>query len=140
MKKLVSVLSLVALVAASAGVAAAAPGHGGGGFSGPAVSHGGPAFRPGAFGGHPGFQGHPGFRGHPGFHRGFHGRAFVGVAPLFFFPPVYLAPPVIVEPAPVYSQPPQPGYWYYCPSAGAYYPTVGSCPEPWVPVPPSGGY
>ena len=36
-------------------------------------------------------------------------------------------------------QPPQPGYWYYCPSAGAYYPAVGSCPEPWVPVPPSGG-
>src|SRR5439155_607904 len=40
---------------------------------------------------------------------------------------------------PAHVQPPQPGYWYYCPSAGAYYPAVGSCPEPWVPVPPSGG-
>jgi hypothetical protein len=28
-----------------------------------------------------------------------------------------------------------PGYWYYCPSYGAYYPSVASCPEAWVPVP-----
>jgi hypothetical protein len=27
-------------------------------------------------------------------------------------------------------------YWYYCSSAQAYYPTVPSCPEPWVKVPP----
>ena len=27
-------------------------------------------------------------------------------------------------------------YWYYCPSARAYYPTVRTCPEPWVKVPP----
>jgi len=27
-------------------------------------------------------------------------------------------------------------FWYYCSSAGAYYPTVSSCPEPWVKVPP----
>ncbi|MGH7344237.1 MAG: DUF3300 domain-containing protein [Candidatus Rokuibacteriota bacterium] len=32
-------------------------------------------------------------------------------------------------------QPPQ-SYWYYCPSAGAYYPTAPSCPEPWIKVPP----
>jgi Protein of unknown function (DUF3300) len=27
-------------------------------------------------------------------------------------------------------------FWYYCSSAGAYYPTVSSCPEPWIKVPP----
>mgnify|MGYP003694325897 CR=1 FL=1 len=27
-------------------------------------------------------------------------------------------------------------YWYYCSSAGAYYPTVPTCPEPWIKVPP----
>jgi len=30
---------------------------------------------------------------------------------------------------------PYPDYWYYCQSAGAYYPYVGTCPEGWVPVP-----
>ena len=33
------------------------------------------------------------------------------------------------------QQPPE-SYWYYCPSAGAYYPTVPACPEPWIKVPP----
>jgi hypothetical protein len=119
MKKMVSVLSLVALVAGSAGIAAAAPG-----------SHGGAG---GFHGGSGGFHGSSGFRGHPGFHRGFHGRAFIG-GPVFVapFPYYYAAPPAYVDPTPY-------GYWYYCPSAGAYYPTVGSCPEPWVPVPASGG-
>jgi hypothetical protein len=28
-------------------------------------------------------------------------------------------------------------YWYYCPSYGAYYPYVSSCPEAWLPVPAS---
>ncbi len=37
-------------------------------------------------------------------------------------------------PAYTYSPPPS-TYWYYCPSYGAYYPTVPSCPEAWVPVP-----
>jgi len=30
-----------------------------------------------------------------------------------------------------------PAYWYYCPTAGAYYPNVQNCPEAWVPVPAS---
>ena len=30
---------------------------------------------------------------------------------------------------------PYPTYWYYCPSAGAYYPYVSYCPDAWVPVP-----
>ena len=28
------------------------------------------------------------------------------------------------------------GYWYYCGSAGAYYPYVATCPEGWTPVTP----
>jgi hypothetical protein len=33
------------------------------------------------------------------------------------------------------QQPPE-SYWYYCASAGAYYPTAFTCPEPWIKVPP----
>jgi hypothetical protein len=33
------------------------------------------------------------------------------------------------------QQPPE-TYWYYCASAGAYYPTAPTCPEPWIKVPP----
>jgi len=32
------------------------------------------------------------------------------------------------------QQPPE-SYWYYCPSARAYYPTAPACPEPWIKVP-----
>jgi hypothetical protein len=28
-------------------------------------------------------------------------------------------------------------YYWYCPSYGAYYPSVASCPDTWVPVPAS---
>jgi hypothetical protein len=41
------------------------------------------------------------------------------------------APPVAVSPP---ADVPPPTYWYYCPSAGGYWPSVPSCPEPWVPV------
>jgi hypothetical protein len=40
--------------------------------------------------------------------------------------------PVYIEREPAAS----PSYWYYCESAGAYYPSVASCPEPWLKVPP----
>ncbi len=56
-----------------------------------------------------------------------HGRAFV-VGPSFYWG--------LYAPAYVYSPPP-PSYWYYCPSYGAYYPDVPSCPTAWVPVPAS---
>ena len=107
----------------------AAVGHADGRGGGP--SHGGrPGFQHGSGG--PGFHG--GFRGHPG---GFHGRAFIGV-PLFLGGPgyFYAPPPVVAEP-PVYVQPGSAGYWYYCPSAQAYYPNVPSCSEAWVLVPAS---
>ena len=100
-----------------------------------------------------------------GFHHRpvFHSRVFIGVGPSYYwgpaypywyYPPppyvVYSPPPVVVrEDPPVYLQQPPPPppapapsassaeqFWYYCPSAGNYYPTVLSCPEVWVKVPP----
>lgn len=46
---------------------------------------------------------------------------------------------VIVQEPPVYIQreaapTPAQSYWYYCESAGDYYPTVPTCREPWVKV------
>lgn len=78
---------------------------------------------------------------------------FIGVGPTYGYapppyyvvPPPYYAPPPpvvysppIVLPSPVYvtvPPPAAPAYWYFCPSYGAYYPTVSACPQPWVPVP-----
>jgi hypothetical protein len=110
-------------------------GRGGHGFHGGrgSGSHSG-------FHGHRGGQFHGNRRHHGGFrhhdrhggfrHHGFRGKAFIGVAPLFLWGPsyIYTPPPVYVRPEPV-------GYWYFCPSARAYYPYVASCPEAWIPVP-----
>ena len=92
-------------------------------------------------------------------HHHRHGpRVFVGVGPRFwwgpypypyyYYPPpyyVYTPPPVVVQDPPVYVQqqatptpstPPAEAYWYYCPSSSEYYPTVATCNEPWIKVPP----
>ena len=84
-----------------------------------------------------------GHGGHGG-HGHFHGRVFIGTSfwwpgPFYYpYPYVYAPAPVIVE-QPVYVQQSQPApesYWYYCQSAQAYYPSVSSCPEAWIKVPP----
>ena len=85
------------------------------------------------------------------------GGVYVGVGPYwgpypYYYPPpyyVYRPPTVVIEEPPVYVErppaapaaPPAPpaaatAYWYYCSSAKGYYPTVPSCPEEWVKVPP----
>lgn len=96
----------------------------------------------------------------------FHGggtRVFVGVGvgpvwgypywgyPYYYYPPPYYSygpPAVVVQQPPTYVQQdtvqgvpaqaaPQPqAYWYFCASSQAYYPSVQSCSEPWVKVPP----
>ena len=60
-----------------------------------------------------------------------------------YAPPVYAAPPSAPAPAyapPVYAapppRPPAPAYWYYCQSAGRYYPYVSACPVGWLTVAP----
>lgn len=84
---------------------------------------------------------HHGHFHHRHFFGGFAAGVFTGVVLGSAFAPVYAYPvPVYAYPAPVYvapapPAPPLPAYWYYCRSAGAYYPYVPSCPEPWVPVP-----
>ena len=100
-----------------------------------------------------GWHGHP-WRGHgrysPGFHIGIGSAFWWGARPGWWGPrpvyvqpaPVYVSPPrVIVAEQPVYVQREPaaalpPSYWYYCESAGGYYPSVPTCPEPWVQVPP----
>jgi hypothetical protein len=92
----------------------------------------------GAFHGHGvgRFQGGHRHHGHGFGHRGFHGRAFIGAGPLFFWGPSFVyAPPAVLAAPPVWVEQGSYGYWYYCPSARAYYPYVAACPEPWVPVP-----
>lgn len=93
-----------------------------------------------------------------GWHGGHvHRRFFVGVSPWwgwgypywgggYYAPPyAYYPPPVVVQEPQTYAQtapepapaPQQPkAYWYYCASAGAYYPTAPTCPEVWIKVPP----
>jgi hypothetical protein len=68
---------------------------------------------------------HHGFEGHHFEGRHFDGRVHDRFR--FGFGPVF----------PYYGYDVAPGYWYYCPSYGAYYPSVASCPETWVPVPAS---
>ena len=67
-----------------------------------------------------------------------------GPYPYWYYPPPYYVYPVpaVVQEPPVYIQQSAPPvaptpelYWYYCQSAGGYYPMVPTCPEPWVKVP-----
>ena len=67
-------------------------------------------------------------------HRGFHGRVFIGAAPFVIGGPTYAYDAYAsAYPPPVYT--PAPSTWYFCQSAGAYYPNVTTCAEGWVPVP-----
>ena len=96
--------------------------------SGPSQAAGGGGFGGGHSGGsgmHGGSDGHHGLDGHHDFDRGGHrGFGFVPVVPFYgYYPPTY--------------DDQGSGYWYYCPSYGAYYPSVGTCTEAWVPVPAS---
>jgi hypothetical protein len=102
-------------------------------------------------GGRAGGGGGWGHGGHGG-HGHFHGRVFIGTGfwwpgpyyyPYYYpyaypYPYAYQPAPVIVE-QPVYTQRAEPApesYWYYCQSAQGYYPTVSSCQEAWIKVPP----
>lgn len=62
-----------------------------------------------------------------------------------YWPRVYV-PPLVVEAPPVYVErsvvppvtvPLEPGYWYYCAEARAYYPQVNACPGGWQKVAPA---
>lgn len=97
-----------------------------------------------------------GFHGGGG-HGGFHGHGVVVVGPgccwggpwwgwgwggYYGAPYYYPQPQVVVQPAPIYVErseqesQPQESFWYYCPNSRAYYPSVPSCSEAWIKVPP----
>ena len=117
---------------------------------GAAVTSGGTHFNRGAL---PGVvQRHNGFAARGGNFRGGHRGHFVrgavvigGVglfAPALYPYPYYAYPyaypyaydaPVVTAPA--YNMPPPAPTWYYCESAGAYYPYVTTCAEGWRQVP-----
>ena len=123
----IAVLAITLVVNAPGEARGMAGGHAGGGH--PAGGH------PGGFA-HQGFDGHHGSGDHHGFngHHGFVGPRHFG----FGFVPVFPYSPYGYYPyAPPAYGGEAPAYWYYCPSAGAYYPNVTSCPEPWQPVPAS---
>ena len=74
-------------------------------------------------------------------HRGWWGPSFWVVAPPIVVAPapapVVVTPAPVIESAPVYAQEETPGrYWYFCPGSKAYYPSVQTCSEAWVKVPP----
>ena len=97
-----------------------------------------------------------------GHHRHGGSRVFVGLGVGFgpawwgypYYPYWYYPPPVYAYPSPVMVQQPTvyveqapvppaesapaapQQYWYYCEPAGGYYPSVQSCADPWVKVPP----
>ena len=92
----------------------------------------------------------------PGHHFHSPARVVVGLGfgpvwwgpPYWYYPPPYYyygPPTVVIQQPPTYVQQPAPpvapapppqSYWYYCQSAGAYYPNVQSCPEAWLQVAP----
>jgi len=120
-------IAFVAFAALTMVLAVSAPGHAEGirghgfegGHRGGAMEHRGSEGR--HFEGHD-FDGHH-FAGHDFDRRHFEGHGF-WLGPVFpYYPPVYSPNQVA------------PSYWYYCPSYGAYYPSVTSCPEPWETVP-----
>ena len=124
MKKRIAFAAFAALTMA---LAVSAPshaegmrGHGSeGGHGGGAMQHHGSEGR--HFEGH-GFDGHH-FEGHDFDRHHFEGRGF-RFGPVFPYYAPYYSPYGVA-----------PSYWYYCPSYGAYYPSVTSCPEAWVTVP-----
>ena len=140
MKRAAYGLSLVLALLLLAAVPSQAGGRGHGGRAHGGHGHGGPRY------GH-----HE--RGHSYGHSYYTPRFYVRLGRGFWWGPgwAWYGPPpayargygystrVIVQESPVYVQretapAPAQSYWYYCESAGDYYPTVPTCPEPWVKV------
>jgi len=94
--------------------------------------------------------GHGGHRGHGfGHHHGFHGHGVIVVGPSFWwgYPILVVLPAALLRLRYQYNA--GGGCWrytggsctitgggYYCPSTRAYYPSVPTCSEAWIKVPP----
>ena len=119
-KSAAGVLAALALLLVPAVASHAGGGHGGGG-------HGG---------GHGGGPGHC----HNG-HRGSHRAVFLEfpwwdpyLDPYWYAAELEVTEPSAIEESPAYQQPP--AFWLYCPSSKAYYPTIKTCRDPWMKIPP----
>ena|SRR5947207_2675157 len=77
------------------------------------------------------FERHRAFEERRHWHQWGGPRVFIGVGPSVTWGPGYVYGGY---PAPASAYTPT-TYWYFCPSYGAYYPNVPTCPEPWVPAP-----
>jgi len=98
-------------------------------------------------------RGGRGYHGHSGHHHRDRWSTSVVIGLPLYFGPRYVYPGSYYDPYPypryprtvvieraaptvqVSPGPPPAQYWYYCDAAGAYYPYVSSCPEPWRTVP-----
>lgn len=150
-------LAVVLLAGPAVQAEAASRGGGSGGGGGSRSGGGGSGAYHGSYHGGSSHGGYykGGYRGHGyyggGYRGGYYGgtRVFIGGGVGWWgWPgwwgapyPYYAAPPVLVEPAPqgyieLAPATPQPAYWYYCQSAGAYYPYVKECPGGWQQVVP----
>jgi hypothetical protein len=156
MKLMIWVIAVVGLVVAgSIQPAEAASGHGGGGFHGGGGSHGsgwhgGGGSHGGGWHGHGGHGGTHvfiggsfGWWGWPWWGYGWWGAPYY---PYYYgapYPYYYSAPPAAQTGPTEYIQqapaPPEQSYWYYCRSAGGYYPYVKDCAEGWMQVVPQPG-
>lgn len=129
---LVWLLAVVLVLALAAPSFAWSRGHGHGHFHG----HGGGRFVVGfGFGVGPWWGPYPwgGYPYYPYYPYPYPPYAYGQPSAVMQEPPVY----VQQQPAPARPAAPTPqNYWYYCPSMSAYYPSVPSCAEPWVKVPP----
>jgi hypothetical protein len=117
------------------------------GHAGMGGPHGGPQGGPGWHGGSQHFEAHGGSqhfeahgRGvwdgghwHHGPHDGHDGWWWVVGPSWYYYPaPIYPYPDLYGPPV---IAPPSSAFWFYCPSAGAYYPYVDVCPGGWIQVP-----
>jgi len=94
-------------------------------------------------------QRHAGFDGRGHFHGGHfggpHGFGFFYYDPYWYYPYYYPYdyyyyygdPYVDSLPPPVYIEPEEPSYWYFCLNPEGYYPYVTSCPGGWMRVLPT---
>ena len=94
----------------------------------------------GRHGGHGGHRPHygGGYRGGPGWVGPAAILAITGLAiGAAAYSQSVRAAPIYVEPQRAYQPPPpDSGNWYYCNSAGQYYPYIQNCPEGWQSVMP----
>lgn len=126
MKKVVTIVVIGALVFLGLCSGAFSAGHGG-------------------YHGHGGYYGYRGYYGH-GWYGGWYGFYPFGFYSFGYYPygypyPSYAYPypyyPYTYSQPPVYIEPEQPFYWYYCQDPQGYYPYIESCPSGWTRVTPT---